>query len=90
MVWAFYRFEFIDGENRKSLALRGDEKFNIKGINLIQPNKIIESEIINKSKIKKIKLLCRIDTEKELEYFKAGGILQYILNSIVKKSSDNY
>ena len=34
-----------------------------------------------------IKLLCRIDTIKELDYYKQGGILQYVLNSIIKKAS---
>ena len=32
-------------------------------------------------------LKCRIDTMKELEYYKAGGILQYVLNSIIDKAS---
>ena len=40
---------------------------------------------MNEFETKKVNLLCRIDTQKELEYFKAGGILQYILNSIENK-----
>ena len=42
---------------------------------------------LRKDTFKKIKLRCRIDTIKELEYFKAGGILQYVLNSIIDKAS---
>ena len=34
-----------------------------------------------------IDLKCRIDTMKELDYYKAGGILQYVLNLIVDKAS---
>ena len=80
-------FEFINGENRRSLKIRGDEKFTIEGINLIQPNKIVECKIIEKENIRKINLLTRIDTLKELDYYKAGGILQYVLNSIVDKTT---
>jgi aconitate hydratase len=33
--------------------------------------------------IKKIKMLCRIDTKNELEYYKNGGILQYVLRNMI-------
>ncbi len=79
-------FEFVEGQNRKSLQLKGDEKFTIKEIDLLQPNIVIECKIISDSETKTINLLCRIDTQKELSYYKAGGILQYILASIEKKS----
>ena len=80
-------FEFINGDNRKSLNLKGDEKITIKNLNNIKPGKTLECEILNKNKIKKIELLCRIDTTKELEYYKAGGILQFVLNSIAYKAA---
>jgi len=80
-------FEFINGQNRRSLKLKGNEKFTIKEINLLQPSKIIECEILNDIETRKINLLCRIDTNKELEYYKAGGILQYILESIEKSKT---
>ena len=78
--------EFMEGQNRKVLGLNGSEKLSIKGINNIKPNSNIECEILTKN-IKLIKLKCRIDTRKELDYFRAGGILQYILNSIIDKAS---
>ena len=71
----------------KSLKLKGDEKFTINEINLLQPNKIIECKIVNDVGTKKINLLCRIDTQKELEYFNAGGILRYVLASIEKNAA---
>ena len=46
-------------------------------------NKICKM-VINEVKTTTINLLCRIDTQRELEYFKAGGILKYVLNSIEK------
>ena len=78
--------EFMEGQNRKVLGLNGSEKLSIKGINNIKPNSNIECEVLAKN-IKLIKLKCRIDTRKELDYFRAGGILQYILNSIIDKAS---
>jgi aconitate hydratase len=78
--------QFIDGENKKTLKLDGSEIVSIKGLNNISPNSEIDCEIQSSQK-RNIKLLCRIDTIKELDYYKQGGILQYVLNSIVKKAS---
>ena len=80
-------FEFTEGQSRINLSIKGDEKISILGISQITPNKIIECTISRKDFFKKIKLRCRIDTAKELEYFKAGGILQYVFNSIIAKAS---
>ena len=67
--------EFIEGQNRKVLRLNGNEKLSITGINNLKPNSIIECEIHSQN-TRLIELKCRIDTKKELDYFKAGGILQ--------------
>ena len=48
---------------------------------------VILKEETDLTKKRNIKLLCRIDTIKELDYYKQGGILQYVLNSIIKKAS---
>ncbi len=79
--------EFTEKDSRKSLNLSGNEKITILQIDKINPSQKIECQIDGDKFNKKIKLLCRIDTIKELEYFKAGGILQYVLNSIVKQTS---
>ena len=78
--------QFIEGQNKKSLKLDGSEIISIKDIDNIIPNAKINCEIQSDQK-RNIKLLCRIDTIKELEYFRQGGILQYVLNSIIKKAS---
>ena len=78
--------EFTKGQNRKNLFIRGDEEFTIMNIKSLKPKKTIICEIKNKEKIKKINLLCRIDTAIELQYFQAGGILHYILNKILLES----
>ena len=78
--------EFTNNDNRKSLSLNGSEKITILDMNKITPNKIMQCKIDGDSPLT-IDLRCRIDTSKELEYYKAGGILQYVLNSIVSKAS---
>ncbi len=78
--------QFIDGENKQTLKLDGSEIISIKGLDNISPNSEIDCEIYSGQK-RNIKLLCRIDTIKELDYYNQGGILQYVLNSIIKKAS---
>ena len=56
---------------------------------MITPNKLMQCHNWKweETKLINIDLKCRIDTMKELEYYKAGGILQYVLNTIVDKAS---
>ncbi len=77
--------QFINNVDRKNLKLKGSELFSImdleKGIN---PSDEVIVEIKYASgEIKKIKSLCRIDTKNELEYYKNGGILQYVLRNMI-------
>ncbi len=77
--------QFINGANRKSLNLNGSELFTVKKLeNGIKPAEEVELEIkYNNGDIKKIKVLARIDTINELEYYRHGGILQYVLRNII-------
>ena len=79
--------EFTNGDNRKKLLIEGSEKITILEINNITPNKLMQCKIDNNSLTSLIDLKCRIDTSKELDYFNSGGILQYVLNSIITKVS---
>ncbi len=78
--------EFLDSFNRHNLEIKGDEKVSISGISNLEPNKILNCKIYGK-KINHISLRCRIDTKKELDYYKAGGILNYVLNEIISKAA---
>ena len=78
--------QFIGNQNKKSLNLDGSEIISIRGLVNISPSSEIDCEIQSDQK-RIIKLLCRIDTTKELDYYNHGGILQYVLNSIIKKAS---
>ncbi len=77
--------QFTEGMDRKTLKLEGSELISV--LNLeegINPSDHVEVEIKYASgEIKKIKALCRIDTKNELEYYKNGGILQYVLRNMI-------
>ena len=77
--------QFIDGMNRTNLKLVGSELISV--LNLedgINPSDKVTLEIkYNSGDIKKIQTLCRIDTKNELEYYKNGGILQYVLRNMI-------
>tara|TARA_B100000674_G_scaffold273690_1_gene225979 strand:- start:145 stop:2076 length:1932 start_codon:yes stop_codon:yes gene_type:complete len=77
--------QFIDGVNRKNLNLKGSELISVikieEGINP-SDNVTLEIKYIS-GEIKRIKTLCRIDTKNELEYYKNGGILQYVLRNMI-------
>ena len=77
--------QFINDVNRKNLKLIGSELISINGIeNGVNPSDHLTVEIKYLSgEIKKIKTLCRIDTKNELEYYKNGGILQYVLRNMI-------
>ena len=77
--------QFINNINRKNLNLKGSELFSVldleKGLN---PSDKVKLEIKYLSgEVKKIETLCRIDTKNELEYYKNGGILQYVLRNMI-------
>ncbi|MBD65394.1 MAG: aconitate hydratase AcnA [Halobacteriovoraceae bacterium] len=75
--------EFMNNENRKSLELKGDEEINITGINELEPGGTLDCEITYASGDKKaIKLRSRIDTLNELNYYRNGGILHYVLRNL--------
>jgi len=77
--------QFINGVNRQNLNLDGSELFTVTKLeNGIKPSEEVELEIkYNNDEIKKIKVLSRIDTKNELEYYKNGGILQYVLRNMI-------
>lgn len=79
--------EFKDGDTRKSLNFVGDEVIDLVGLDdHIKPRMNVKA-IIHRANNQKdeINLLCRIDTLNEVEYYRNGGILQYVLRSMLKK-----
>ncbi|MFD2238684.1 aconitate hydratase AcnA [Aureimonas populi] len=71
------------GTSWKSLGLKGDEKVTIEGLTQVQPRQTMEAVIESADgSTQRVKLLCRIDTLDELEYYRNGGILHYVLRKL--------
>lgn len=76
-------FTLAEGTSWASLDLKGDESVTIKGLATVKPRQMLEAEITSANgKVKKVPILCRIDTLDEIDYFKNAGILQYVLRGI--------
>jgi len=75
--------QFRDGENAATYGLSGEEKYTIHGIAELQPRQDVEVKVTRDSGEElSFTARCRIDTYNELEYFRAGGILQYVLRRL--------
>ncbi|ATZ62458.1 aconitate hydratase AcnA [Acinetobacter bereziniae] len=77
--------QFVDGQTRQSLNLTGHEQLSIYGLSDdIQPHQSLDVEVKRADGSQdRFKVLCRIDTLNEVEYFKAGGILHYVLRNLI-------
>ncbi|RHZ97819.1 aconitate hydratase AcnA [Cereibacter sphaeroides] len=77
-------FEFTEGQNRKSLGLKGDETVSIQGLSGdLKPLSLVPCTIAyGDGTVKTIQLKCRIDTEIEIEYVEHGGVLHYVLRDL--------
>jgi aconitate hydratase len=75
---------FEDGASWQSIGLKGDEKVTIRGLQGgLKPRQTLSAEIETADGSRKsVPLLCRIDTLDELEYYRNGGILQYVLRNL--------
>jgi aconitate hydratase len=78
--------EFMDGATRKTLKLVGDEVLDIIGLdNNMKPRAMVKAMIHRADGTQTpVELLCRIDTLNEVEYYRNGGILQYVLRGMLK------
>ena len=75
--------QFEAGTTRKTLKLTGHERVNITINDTLKPGDRIEALVTyTDGHVQKIHLLCRIDTANELEYYRHGGILQYVLRNL--------
>ena len=78
--------QFKNGQSRKTLELTGKEVLNITGLTdaTLQPGMNLTLQITRENgKQENVEVLCRIDTLNEVEYFKAGGILHYVLRQLI-------
>jgi aconitate hydratase len=76
--------QFREGQSYESLGISGNEKFSILGLGDLKPGQILKviAEKEDGAKIE-FEALSRLDTEIEVEYYKSGGILPYVLKKFV-------
>jgi aconitate hydratase len=81
--------QFLPGENRESLGLTGTETFAISGIaEALHPGKrlpVTATATADDGKVTTFEVICRIDTPVELDYYRHGGILQFVLRQLREK-----
>jgi aconitate hydratase len=75
---------FEEGTSWQTLGLKGDEQVTIRGLHGdLKPHQRLLAEIVaSDGGLKRVPLICRIDTVDELDYYKNGGILQYVLRHL--------
>jgi len=78
--------QFKLDQNRKSLNLTGKETFEILGLTGVELTPRMNLPLVitrEDGRQEKLEVLCRIDTLNEVEYFKSGGILHYVLRQLI-------
>ena len=79
--------EFVDGESAETLGLTGKEQVSIEGVADIQPRQTMDVKITREDGTSFIaKTTLRIDTENELDYYRNGGILHYVLRNLAREA----
>ncbi len=75
---------FKEGDSWKSLGLDGSETYSISGIDAIKPRSVLHVKALKKdgSQID-FEVIARLDTEVDVEYYKNGGILPYVLRKLL-------
>lgn len=78
--------EFLPGNDRKSYHIEGNETFNIVGLqDTLKPQVLLNVEMIRANQEKfQFQVRCRLDTSNEVEYYRHGGILHYVLRNMIK------
>jgi aconitate hydratase len=79
--------QFLDGVTGQSLGLDGSQTFSIDGLSdAIQPGQRLTMEIENQKREKRyVPVKLRIDTPIEVDYYRHGGILPFVLRQLLAK-----
>jgi aconitate hydratase A / 2-methylisocitrate dehydratase len=79
---------FAEGMSWQSLGLKGDETMSLRGLSEIKPGQWLEADIAYPGgETRAVPLQVRIDTFDELDYFRNGGILHYVLRSLTREAA---
>ncbi len=80
--------QFLDGESAETLGLAGHEQFSIRGMANAEPDLVRVDVSDADGEPHAFQAKVRIDTPKEWDYYKNGGILQYVLRQLVNSDAD--
>jgi aconitate hydratase len=76
-------FTLDEGVTWQSLGLKGDETVTIRGLADVKPRQKMEAEVaFADGSVKKVPILCRIDTLDEIDYYRNAGILHFVLRGL--------
>jgi aconitate hydratase len=76
---------FCDGQDRKGLGITGEEVIDVLGLEALRARMHLELVIHRPGgAVDRTRVLCRVDTADEVEYYKNGGILHYVLRGMAK------
>jgi aconitate hydratase len=82
--------QFKDTDTVQSLAIKGDEQFDLLGLKDIRPQQDVTLIIRGAGGTRReVDLLCRIDTATEVDYYMHGGILPYVLRQLMSKRTSD-
>ncbi len=77
-------FEFQGNDRAQSLGIKGNEQFDLLGLEDIRPQQNVSLVVRGEDGSRReIDLLCRIDTAIEVDYYMHGGILPYVLRQLM-------
>ncbi|MBE7218208.1 MAG: aconitate hydratase AcnA [Caulobacteraceae bacterium] len=77
-------------EGWQRLGLTGEELITIRGLESLRPRKTLYIDVFRPSdhKVARFPVTCRIDTQTELDYFRAGGVMPYVLRNLARGAND--
>jgi aconitate hydratase len=78
--------QFMGADSAQSLGITGNETIDILGLEEIRPQQEIKMRITNEARILEVTLKSRIDTAIEVDYYRHGGILPYVLRELIGRA----
>jgi aconitate hydratase len=75
--------QFQNGQSRKLLGLTGDETIDVPDLaSALQPGAFVNIRIHSSDRVLDIQLISRVDTRREAEWVRTGGVLPYVLKEL--------
>jgi aconitate hydratase len=79
--------QFKEGDSARALKLNGTETYDVVGLGMnLKPQQDLTLKITRKNgNVENVPVRCRIDTPVEIDYYRHGGILPYVLRQLVAR-----